>query len=88
MKTLNFNNLPIISLICFFFLGCSSTQLVDISKDEQLNDLLDNIGQVELKINENIKEAININTSKAEGDKCPVCWKISKNKCERHGSLN
>ena len=53
MKTLNFNNLPIISLICFFFLGCSSTQLVDISKDEQLNDLLDNIGQVELKINAN-----------------------------------
>ena len=53
MKTLNFNNLPIISLICFFFLGCSSTQLVDISKDEQLSDLLDNIGQVELEINAN-----------------------------------
>ena len=53
MKTVNFNNLLIISLICFFFLGCSSTQLVDISKDEQLNDLLDNIGQVELKINAN-----------------------------------
>jgi len=53
VKTLNFNNLPIISLICFFFLGCSSTQLVDISKDEQLNDLLDNIGQVELEINAN-----------------------------------
>ena len=53
MKTLNFNNLPIISLICFFFLGCSSTQLVDISKDEQLSDLLDNIGHVELEINAN-----------------------------------
>ena len=60
MKTLNFNNLPIISLICFFFLGCSSTQLVDISKDEQLSDLLDNIGQVELKINadEEVKQLI------------------------------
>jgi len=53
VKTVNFNNLLIISFICFFFLGCSSTQLVDISKDEQLNDLLDNIGQVELKINAN-----------------------------------
>ncbi len=53
MKTVNFNNLLIISFICFFFLGCSSTQLVDISKDEQLNDLLDNIGQVELRINAN-----------------------------------
>mgnify|MGYP003326160982 CR=1 FL=1 len=53
MKTVNFNDLLIISFICFFFLGCSSTQLVDISKDEQLNDLLDNIGQVELEINAN-----------------------------------
>ena len=53
MKTVNFNDLLIISFIFFFFLGCSSTQLVDISKDEQLNDLLDNIGQVELRINAN-----------------------------------
>ena len=53
MKTVNFNDLLIISFICFFFLGCSSTQLVDISKDEQLNYLLDNIGQVELRINAN-----------------------------------
>ena len=60
MKTVNFNNLLIISFICFFFLGCSSTQLVDISKDDQLDDLLDNIGQVELKIsaNEDVKELI------------------------------
>ena len=60
MKTVNFNNLLIISFICFFFLGCSSTQLVDISKDDQLDDLLDNIGQVELKIsaNEGVKELI------------------------------
>ena len=60
MKTVNFNNLLIISFICFFFLSCSSTQLVDISKDDQLDDLLDNIGQVELKIsaNEDVKELI------------------------------
>ena len=53
MKAVNFNNLLIISFICFFFLGCSSTQFVDISKGNQLDDLLDNIGQVELKINAN-----------------------------------
>jgi hypothetical protein len=60
VKTVNFNNLLIISFICFFFLGCSSTQLVDISKGEQLEDLLDNIGQVELKINasEEVKQLI------------------------------
>ncbi len=53
MKTVNLNNLLIISFICFFFLGCSSTQLIDISKDDQLDELLENIGQVELKINAN-----------------------------------
>ena len=60
MKTINFNNLTIISFICFFFLSCSSIQLVDISKDDQLNDLLDNIGQLELKIsaNENVKQLV------------------------------
>jgi len=60
VRTLNFNNILIISFICLFFLGCSSTQLVDISKDDQLDDLLDNIGQVELKIiaNEEVKELI------------------------------
>ena len=60
MKTVSFNNLLIISFICFFFLSCSSTQLVDISKGEQLEDLLDNIGEVELKINasEEVKQLI------------------------------
>ena len=53
MKAINLNNLLIISFICFFFLGCSSTQLLDISQEDQLDDLLDNIGQVELKINAN-----------------------------------
>ena len=44
--------------------------------------------KVDLKINDKLDKDIYINTLKAEGDKCPVCWKISKNKCERHGSLN
>ena len=29
-------------------------------------------------------EEIVVKTIKAEGQKCPVCWKISKNQCERH----
>ena len=28
-----------------------------------------------------------VETFKAEGEKCNVCWKIRKGKCERHGSL-
>jgi len=60
VKRINFNNLLIISAICFFFLGCSSTQLVDISNEDQLDELLDNIGQVELKISasEDVKKLI------------------------------
>ncbi len=34
---------------------------------------------------DNLNDEINVETSKAEGNKCNVCWKISKNKCERHG---
>ena len=60
MRTININYLPIISFICFFFLGCSSTQLVDISKDDQLDDLINSIGQVELKISssEKVKQLV------------------------------
>ena len=53
MKIINLNNILIISFICFFFLSCSSVQLIDISEDDQLDDLLNDIGQVELSINTN-----------------------------------
>ena len=26
-----------------------------------------------------------VETSKALGNKCPVCWKINSNTCKRHG---
>ena len=31
-------------------------------------------------------EDIIVETVKAEGKKCPVCWKISETKCKRHSS--
>ena len=34
-----------------------------------------------------LKDEILVETTKAEGNKCPICWKISKNKCIRHGNL-
>ena len=60
MGTINLNNLAIISCICFFFLGCSSTQLIDVSKSDQLDELLNDIGSVEMKINskEEVKELV------------------------------
>ena len=34
-----------------------------------------------------INNEIEVITSKAIGNKCPVCWKISKEICEKHGHL-
>ena len=31
-------------------------------------------------------EEVTIETTKAEGDKCPICWKISNEKCKRHSN--
>ena len=37
-----------------------------------------------VEIQENSSEDIFVETNKAEGNKCPVCWKISQKPCERH----
>ena len=37
-----------------------------------------------VKIKESNEENIIVETKKAEGNKCPVCWKINKNPCSRH----
>ena len=36
------------------------------------------------KIEKNKSDEILVKTIKAKGQKCPVCWKININKCERH----
>ena len=38
------------------------------------------------KINAKDTEEIIVETTKATGEKCPVCWKINKKPCERHSS--
>jgi isoleucyl-tRNA synthetase len=38
------------------------------------------------EIKNNSSEEVTVVTIKAEGKKCPVCWKISKNNCQRHFS--
>ena len=56
----NIYNILIISFICLFFLGCSSSQVIDVSKQDQVDILLSKIGDTELKIstNEDIKKLI------------------------------
>ena len=39
---------------------------------------------VEIQNNDN--DEIEVKTTKAVGDKCPVCWKISSTSCERHSN--
>ena len=36
------------------------------------------------KIMVNDAEEVKVIATKAEGEKCSVCWKINKNGCERH----
>ena len=44
--------------------------------------------KVEIIKDNKISENFVINTQKAKGKKCPICWKIREDKCERHGDLN
>ena len=41
----------------------------------------------EIILDEKSKKEIEVETFKAEGEKCDVCWKISKEKCDKHGHL-
>jgi isoleucyl-tRNA synthetase len=36
------------------------------------------------RIEKNELDEVSALTTKAEGTKCPVCWKINKEVCERH----
>ena len=60
MNKLNFNNYIIISLICLFIFSCSSTQLLDISKDDELDLLIESLEGTKLKIktNEDVKKLL------------------------------
>jgi len=40
----------------------------------------------EAKIEEVAAKEIIVKTEKAEGNKCPLCWKISQHECKRHNS--
>ncbi len=56
---------------------------INLTKDIDLSELCIT-SSVEIKKSEN--EEILVETRKAEGLKCPVCWKINKDPCIRHGN--
>ena len=73
-------------------IGSSLEANLTINLNKELYENSNNIDFSELCITSSViveqsdtKEVI-VKTTKAEGNKCPVCWKINKKKCERHSS--
>jgi len=58
--------------------------LLKIAKDVDFSELCITS---DTKIKKHNSNDIIVETIKAEGKKCPVCWKISKKECQRHPSL-
>ena len=73
-------------------IGSSLEAQIIIELNKEKFDLLKNYDFAEicitsvakLKLNPNIKTNTNVITTKAEGEKCPICWKVFQKKCERH----
>ena len=60
-----------------------SNDLLVTSKNVDFSELCITSSAIVEKSN---TEDVTAETIKAEGDKCPVCWKISKEKCVRHSN--
>ena len=63
-----------------------NTKLIELAKGTDFSELCITSGAKIEKINENHTKKIIVETVKAEGKKCPVCWKINVKPCERHFS--
>mgnify|MGYP000991710979 FL=1 len=62
-------------------------KLIQLSKGTDFSELCITSGADVDKIKKDDGEEIIVETNKAEGKKCSVCWKIMKDKCERHGDI-
>ncbi len=71
-------------------IGSSLEARLKISLDKKLNDISKNIDFSELCITSSAEVSYSENsettvlTTKAEGSKCPVCWKLSIEPCPKH----
>ena len=74
-------------------IGSSLEASIKIKLNKDFYDITKNLdfseicitSNAELILDENNSEGIEVETIKAQGKKCKVCWKISEKKCERHG---
>ena len=73
-------------------IGSSLEAEIVIELNKEKYDLLKNYDFAEicitsvakLKLNSQNDKIVSVTTKKAAGEKCPVCWKIFQEKCERH----
>jgi isoleucyl-tRNA synthetase len=73
-------------------IGSSLEANLIINLNEKLFKITENVDFAELcitscaKVEKSNLEEITVITQKAEGNKCPICWKINKKRCERHST--
>jgi isoleucyl-tRNA synthetase len=71
-------------------IGSSLEASLIIKLNKKMTEFLNKVDLSELCITSSVaikecaEEGITVETKKAEGKKCPVCWKINKDPCARH----
>ena len=71
-------------------IGSSLEVNLSIGLNEKLFEISQNVDFAELCITSKViiektnKKEVHVIAKKAEGNKCPVCWKITESECERH----
>ena len=71
-------------------IGSSLEAELEIKLNSKLFKLTQEIDFAELcitsksSVEENNKDEVIVETKKAKGNKCPICWKIKMEACERH----
>ena len=71
-------------------IGSSLEANLSISVNNEQSKFIENVDLAELCITSEVNiiktndKEIKVKTKKAEGKKCPICWKISKDECQRH----
>ena len=61
-------------------------EMMKFVKGIDLSELCITSSAIIKKLEKKDSEEIKVETKKAKGKKCPVCWKISENDCERHSN--
>ena len=71
-------------------IGSSLEAEIEINLNNKFYEISKNVDFSELcitskfSINKSESDEIIVNSKKAEGKKCSICWKISAEKCKRH----